>query len=183
MVHSGDATRTGSVEDVSALNEWFGRLPHANKILVAGNHDWCFQRQPQEARRQLTEATYLQDESIEIDGVQFWGSPWQPWFHNWAFNLERGAKIREKWDLIPSSVDVLITHGPPQGILDRAQRGENVGCEELRVATNRIGPRVHIFGHIHEAHGVAEIDETRYVNASICSFRYEPIQEPIVIDL
>tara|TARA_Y100000296_G_C5174834_1_gene259491 strand:- start:2061 stop:2591 length:531 start_codon:yes stop_codon:yes gene_type:complete len=56
---------------------------------------------------------YLNDSSITIDGIKFWGSPIQPWFHDWAFNRKRGNEIRKHWELIPTNTDVLLTHGPP----------------------------------------------------------------------
>jgi len=90
---------------------------------------------------------------VIIEGVKFYGSPWQPRFFDWAFNLDRGEEIKKKWDLIPMDTDVLITHGPPYGILDLTHEGEKVGCEELMKAVLRVQPKIHIFGHIHEAYG------------------------------
>lgn len=104
LVHAGDFTVTGSLRDVSELNDFLGRLPHPTKIVIAGNHDWCFQKQPAEARARLTNAVYLQDEAAEVGGLGFYGSPWQPWFYDWAFNLERGSEIRAKWELISNLV-------------------------------------------------------------------------------
>ena len=122
LVHAGDATLRGTREEVVAFDAWLGTLPHRHKVLVAGNHDWLFEREPDRARGMITNATYLQDEGVTIDGLAFWGSPWQPWFLSWAFNLQRGAPLREKWDRIPAATDVLITHGPPHGILDRVEK-------------------------------------------------------------
>lgn len=115
--------------------------------------------------------------------MKIYGSPWQPWFYDWAFNLPRGDALREKWDLIPGDVDVLITHGPPHGILDRNLEGENCGCEELHAAVDRIKPKVHAFGHIHLSHGTGRAGNTLFVNASICTERYDPWQAPVVVDL
>jgi len=99
---------------------------------------------------------YLENSGVEIDGVKFWGSPWQPEFFNWAFNLPRGRRLAEIWALIPDDTEVLITHTPPYGILDRVDSGEHVGCEDLRRALQRVKPKVHVFGHIHEDRGVVE---------------------------
>ena len=85
----------------------------------------------------------------EIDGVKFWGSPWQPAFYDWAFNVPRGRQLAEMWALIPDDTDVLITHTPPYGILDQVENGELVGCEDLREALLRVKPKLHVFGHIH----------------------------------
>jgi Icc-related predicted phosphoesterase len=96
----------------------------------------------------------MEDELLPRQGIETYGSPWQPEFCNWAFNKNRGADIKEKWDLIPDTTDVLITHGPPKDILDLCAHGGRAGCEMLRDAVvDRVKPRLHIFGHIHEGYG------------------------------
>lgn len=181
LVHAGDLTRKGAERDVRAFDAWLAGLPHRHKVVIAGNHDFCFQDRP-EAATWITAAHYLQDRGVTLDGVRFWGSPWQPWFYDWAFNLPRGAAIREKWDLIPPGTDVLITHGPPAGILDRCADGAEVGCADLLDAVRRLRPRLHVFGHIHEAWGRVDAG-TVFVNASNCDLSYRPSQAPIVVDL
>ena len=197
LVHAGDMTMRGSPREIQDVADWMGSLPHPVKIAVAGNHDWLFQREPARARRIFEDAgvVYLQDQAYATGGLRFWGSPWQPWMMSWAFNLPRGERLREKWDLIPSGVDVLVTHGPPHGILDRVERfagrvfslamrqGEHVGCEELLLAVQRVRPRVHVFGHIHEGYGLHESDGSRFVNASFCDLHYKPGQPPLVVDV
>ena len=100
-----------------------------------------------------------------------------------AFNLERGAELRDKWGLIPAHVDVLITHGPPHFVLDRTETGENVGCEELRAATRRTCPRLHVFGHIRQGHGRRRLGSTLHVNTSNFAGRHEPPNPALVVDL
>ena len=131
----------------------------------------------------MTGVTYLEDEEVEIEGLRLWGSPWQPWFYDWAFNLPRGPALRAKWDRIPAGIDVLVTHGPPHGVLDHVGRGEDVGCEELLEAVRRVRPRLHVFGHIHEGYGQLERDGVRFVNASTCTLSYDPVNAPILFDL
>lgn len=183
LVHAGDFTTRGSFEDIIGFNSWLGRLPHKHKVIIAGNHDFGFERDSSHARSLITEAIYLEDSGTEIDGVRFWGSPWQPWFYSWAFNLRRGAPLAEKWALIPTNTDVLITHGPPFGILDQTDRGEPVGCEELKKELHRVRPKLHVFGHIHEAYGQTYEDGTTFVNASNCTLQYKPDNAPIVVDI
>ncbi len=150
---------------------------------MAGNHDFCCEADAAECRRRLAPAVYLQDEVIAVRELTFYGSPWQPWFHDWAFNLPRGAPLRAKWDLISKQTDVLITHGPPSGVGDRTAGGERVGCRDLLAAVERIRPRLHVFGHIHEGYGIYRQERTTFVNSSICGLSFQPENEPICIDL
>ena len=183
LLHAGDLTASGTESEIAAAEGWLASLPHRFKVVIAGNHDFALERGPAQARKLLPSVTYLQDEEVEIEGLRIWGSPWQPWFLDWAFNLERGADIKAKWDLIPSGIDVLLTHGPPRGILDRTASGDDAGCADLLAALARVRPRVHVFGHIHEGSGTQTCDGMRFVNASICDLGYRPVNPPRVFDL
>ncbi len=187
LIHAGDATNRGSIPEISAFNEWFGNLPHRYKIFVAGNHDWLFETNNSYARSLLSsKIIYLQDSFVEIEGLKIYGSPWQPRFFDWAFNLMRGEELAEKWKLIPNDTDILITHGPPHGILDEVPRQlwiENTGCEELRKKVEQIRPKAHIFGHIHCGYGQKEDFGVKFINASNCDEEYNPSQPPIVFEL
>ena len=183
LVHAGDLTSVGKPEHVQEFNTWLGELPHPHKVVIAGNHDFPFERAPASVEPLLTNCVYLRDSAIVIEGVTFYGSPWQPAFMDWAFNPERGEELRKKWELIPDGTDVLITHGPPAGHGDTTTRGACVGCVDLMEAVLRVKPRLHIFGHIHEGAGVTEADGTRFANASSVTERYEPTNPAIVIDL
>ena len=187
LIHAGDATSSGTPNEVDRFLGWLASQPHAHKILIAGNHDWLFQRDPKLVGLLLEKhqgITYLQDSGIELNGVRFWGSPWQPWFMNWAFNLPRkGPKLREAWERIPLGTDVLITHGPPSGVLDQVHGGEHLGCEELKIRLSAVKPRVHVFGHIHDGYGVARSKATTYINASTCTEEYRALNRPIVLDI
>lgn len=182
LLHAGDFTGRGRPEEVAAFGEFLSRLPHRHKIVVAGNHDFLFENEPERARELLKDVTYLQDSSVEVEGLSIWGAPWQPWFHDWAFNLQRGSEIAEKWALVPDGTDVLVTHGPAQGILDATADGERVGCEELERALRRIQPRLHVFGHIHEAYGSHRAGGILSVNACNCDLSYRPVQPPVVVE-
>src|SRR5262249_20747600 len=101
FVHAGDLCPGGRLDELAGAVAWLRPLPHRHKLIVAGNHDWCFVRQPDEARQILgDDVLYLQDTGVSIDGIRFWGSPWQPTFHDWAFNLPRGEALAAKWALI-----------------------------------------------------------------------------------
>lgn len=183
FIHAGDFTQNGTLEQVEHFNRFLSGLSHPHKIIIAGNHEYCFEQLPEQSQRLLSSCIYLQDSSIVIDGVKFYGSPWQPWFLDWAFNLERGDEIRRKWDLIESDTNVLITHGPPSGHGDKTMSGELVGCEELIGFVERIKPKYHIFGHIHEGYGVTCSSHTTFINACSCDFSYKAVNAPIVIEI
>ena len=168
---------------MESFNAWLKDLPHKHKIVIAGNHDRLFEINPSLGRKILTNATYLQDQSIDIDGVSFYGSPWTPTFYNWSFMADRGERIRRHWERIPTFTDVLITHGPPKYILDEV-KFEAVGCMDLNnEVQERIKPKVHIFGHIHEGAGKEVIDQTTYLNASMLDENYQYSNKAQVIDV
>jgi Icc-related predicted phosphoesterase len=118
-----------------------------------------------------------------IEGLNIWGSPVQPWFYDWAFNRKRGSEIKKHWDMIPNNTDILITHGPAYGVLDKTIRGEPVGCEELRKRISVINPRISICGHIHEAYGQEFIAQTKFINASVLDVHYQLVNAPILFEI
>ena len=184
LVCAGDITINGKPAAVSEFNAWFAAQPHRYKLLIAGNHDFLFEKDNGYARSLISSSIiYLENSGCEIMGLKFWGSPVTPWFFDWAFNKQRGEEIRRFWDEIPADTDVLVTHGPPFGILDKNARGENTGCEELRHALERVRPRLHIFGHIHEGYGIAEQDGMTLVNACQLDYQYRLVNEPLVVTL
>lgn len=187
LVHAGDVSGRGTAGEIRDFLDWFSELPYMHKILIAGNHDFLFETMPDTTAEILAEypgVTYLNDSGVTIEGIKFWGSPVTPWFHNWAFN-RLSNEIGQHWDLIPAEVDVLITHGPPHGILDETVRDSlNVGCPLLLKKVKEIKPKVHVFGHIHEARGVHEEDGTTFINASAVDLSYRLYyQNQIEIDL
>jgi Icc-related predicted phosphoesterase len=181
LIHAGDITTRGSKLEVIQFLEWFKIQKYTHKIVVAGNHDWFFERATAKEIKAIMpkEVIYLNDSGICIDGFTIWGSPIQPVFFDLAFNRERGKGIDKHWQLIPKNTDILITHGPPFGILDQTLRGKNAGCEMLLKKTNEIKPKLHVFGHIHEGYGVMTNDSTTFVNASVLDIRYQYSNLPI----
>ena len=170
LIHAGDITSTGDKEDLIKFNNWFGNLPHKYKIVIAGNHDFYCETHPEETHQILSNAIYLNDSGVTIEGLNIWGSPISPTFHHWAFMKNRGEDIRKHWEMIPENTDILITHCPPFGILDKTDSGKNEGCEDLLAfIQTKIKPQLHVFGHIHEAYGQTQISDTQYINASVVS--------------
>ncbi|XP_022111965.1 metallophosphoesterase MPPED2-like isoform X1 [Acanthaster planci] len=208
LIHAGDFTNIGRPREIKRFNEFLGQLPHRHKVVIAGNHEVTFDRQLmteqsshvfmsfatalQEVKQEdwkhipslLTNCTYLEDAEVNIMGFRIYGSPWQPEFCDWAFNLPRGQPLLDKWNLIPAGIDVLVTHGPPLGHGDLTTSKERAGCVELLTTIQRrVKPKYHIFGHIHEGYGVTTDNKTTFINASICTVNYSPSNKPIVFDL
>jgi Icc-related predicted phosphoesterase len=184
IIHAGDFMNSGYDEtEAFQFLSWFDQLEkYDTKVFIAGNHDRLFEIDPEWATGIITgykNIDYLIDERMETwdqedQPVTFYGSPWQPEFYNWAFNLPRnGEEMKGKWDAIPSDTDILITHGPPFGHLD-IPGGQNiqVGCEMLRYRVDEIRPKIHVFGHIHGGHGYYFNGHTHFFNASVLNERY-----------
>ena len=190
LIHAGDLTSDGSMEALADSIEWLNNQEATHKVLIAGNHDWAFQKTPMIARRLVREKSdiiYLEEESATIMGLKVFGSPWSPFFLNWAFNARRGEEIRKHWDKIPHDTDVLITHGPSFGWRDELMF-QHLGCRDLYEKVIEVQPVLHIHGHIHAGYGRSEMShpsgkETTVVNASICTEGYMPVNKPIEIDL
>ncbi len=172
----------GSAEEVAEFAAWFAGLPHPHKVIVAGNHDRLLEEAPQQGRAMLGKTHYLQDSGVDLAGLRFWGSPWQPEFGGWAFNLPPGAPLAERWSAIPGEIDVLVTHCPPRGILDRIHNGLEIGCPELALAVQEREPGLHVFGHAHEGAGVLRREGTWFANAAICDLHYRPVNAPLVFE-
>jgi predicted phosphohydrolase len=166
LLHAGDLTARGTRPQLEEVARWLRSLPHRHKVVIAGNHDFYLEEKRAEGRALFEGLTYLEDEEVTLDGLTVYGSPWQPWFHDWAFNLQRGADLDAKWQRIPQGVHVLVTHGPPAGLGDRCWDGRRVGCEDLLKHLDRVKPRFHLFGHIHEDRGEWPHGPTRVMNVT-----------------
>lgn len=168
LIHAGD-----SEFSANEMNKYMKSFPHPIKIVICGNMDYRLQRE----QETLQKVTYLQDSEVDISGIKVYGSPWTPEFVG-VFQLEGDEAGRAVWENIPDDVDVLLTHGPPRGILDRTSRGMRVGDSELLKRVQEIKPRVHCFGHVHESYGTKAVGDTLFCNAAV--FNGQP---PIVIDV
>lgn len=168
LIHCGDSEL--SPEQLSA---WLSQHGHARALAISGNMDYLNDKHD----KFPSHITYLQDSATTINGLRFYGSPWTPEFVG-AFQLYSNDDARKVWENVPQDVDVLITHGPPAGILDRTSRGKRVGDRMLADAVLKAKPRVHCFGHIHESYGTLRQNGTLYCNAAV--FNGHP---PLVIDV
>ena len=185
LIHAGDISMKGEEDEIVDFLTWFDEQNFKHKVLIAGNHDFYFEREAQEQIEKLLpkNITYLKDSSTTLNEFKIWGSPITPWFFNWAFNRHRGKQIIRHWDLIPPDTDILITHGPIFRTLDKNSEGQHVGCKDLFNKVQEIRPKVHICGHIHESYGIVDNMGIKFINASVVNKNYELTNSPIVFEL
>ncbi len=194
LIHAGDISSMGYQHEIQQFCKWYNGLEnYDHKVFIAGNHDWGFQDNTEKVMEIVNSykgIDYLQDDTLLVGGenyddmIKIWGSPWQPEFYNWAFNLpRRGEELREKWNLIPTDVDLLVTHGPAYGYVDRViGRPENLGCELLAEAIKTKKPKIHVCGHIHSGYGYIFDGQTHYINASVLNEQYNYTNKPLTVD-
>jgi Icc-related predicted phosphoesterase len=185
LLHAGDVTYKGEKQEVKDFLQWFSQQNFTYKIFIAGNHDFYFEKtNAADVSAMIPEGViYLNDSGVTINGISVWGSPVTPWFFQWAFNRHRGAPILKHWNLIPSSTDVLLTHGPAFGIHDIVINGKHVGCKDLLQRVKELKPKVHVCGHVHEGYGVTKKAGVQFINASVLNESYELVNKPVVFEL
>jgi len=188
LIHSGDISMRGNEQEVDCFLKWFSSIKAKNRCLIAGNHDKLFEKQrviSQELIKKYPNIIYLESQEIVIDGIKIYGEPRQPTFgYDWAFNVQRGEKIKQFWDAVPDDVHILVTHGPPKGILDMTMRGEQVGCEDLLFRVMELKDlKLCQFGHIHEHAGYEFINGVHFVNASVVNLRYQLQNKPMMFEI
>jgi Icc-related predicted phosphoesterase len=195
IIHAGDLMNSGrNSNDISDFCKWFNELEqYDHKVFIAGNHDRMFEDYPEKAMEIVNSykwIDYLQDNWVQVGDdtsmVKIYGSPWQPEFYNWAFNLPRnGEELKSIWERIPTDTDILITHGPPQSKLDTSGPPWSqplLGCELLMERVKEVKPKIHLFGHIHGGYGYVFDGDTHYFNASVLDERYDFTNKPMTID-
>lgn len=184
IIHAGDFCQHGRVADALDFLEWYDALDFATKILIGGNHDFFAADESKRFNALLPSGiTYLNDSGTVVNGIQIWGSPVQPDLTGWAFGKPRGKAMRKHWNLIPATTDLLVTHTPPYGILDKSRSKRSLGCEELSKRLDELDVAVHVFGHIHASYGQVTIGSTHYINASNYNSRRGLVNKPVVFEL
>ncbi len=196
VVHCGDESESSNVwlnePESRKFFDWFCRLAIPTKIFVPGNHSTAIEQ------GLITPDTYkdvkfLIHQQIEWQGLKIFGSPYTPMFFNWSYMKPR-PELEPVWQSIPDDIDILITHGPPKGILDvtkdmDTRQPVNVGSNSLtRHVTQRINPRVHAFGHIHDEpkinnFGFVKQNDIHFINCSCCNLRGQLKNHGFVVEL
>ena len=211
LIIAGDLTARDTKDDLLAFDIWVSKQQYKKTIIIAGNHDnscvkgYPFTRRPFAVDGIVfpyNDIEYLCDSGTEFEGLKIWGSPWTKSFPGMnpyckAFVLDTEKELADKFDLIPSDIDILITHSPPFDYLDktprrkysgRALETENVGSGALLKRLCEVKPRLHVFGHIHFSYGIREHDwhlgeHTTLVNAAHLNEDYEAVNKPITVIL
>lgn len=178
IIIPGDFTNSNILYENEAeffkFKNWLYDLPIEHKIVVAGNHDQCMLKKYNKEDLKAMGVIYLENESVTIEGLKIYGSPVTPTFNNWFFMCDRG-KIHRYWDAIEPDTDILVTHGPPYGVLDWSDDSNHTnsqkGCKALMKAVDKVKPLLHVFGHIHNGkdiinNGVLFRGDTTFINAS-----------------
>ena len=181
LIHAGDFTffskRPSMVAD---FDSWLGELPHPTKVVVPGNHEFLIEAGTVPP---LRNATLLINRGVKCHGLKIWGSPVTV-LSGGAFGRSDPEDRRRIYAEIPLDTDILVTHGPPYGILDRGgSDAKPHGCQVLLEAVQRINPRLHVFGHAHGGYGSVIIGRTQFANASVMTEDFGPDNPPLVFPL
>jgi Icc-related predicted phosphoesterase len=194
LICAGDFSMKAKALDVQEFAEWFNKQPHEFKVIVAGNHDMACEPWNDWTHETFLPAVYLNHEEATVGGLRIFGSPFSSSIYEpspWSFDYNpKGPRSEALWSQIPDHLDILITHGPPKGILDKVAKTHpredaNVGDVNLLYHVKRALPRAHVFGHIHEGAGAYESDcwTTKFYNACICDAKYKPTNPVTVFNL
>ncbi|GMS98898.1 hypothetical protein PENTCL1PPCAC_21073, partial [Pristionchus entomophagus] len=192
LIHAGDFTNFGTIDEIAEFNELMGRLPHPHKLVISGNHELGFDETEDLSIRRikyrdngtvfgyelLRNVTYLQDSFVEIDGLIFYGSPWHP-LKGYPFYRPRNL-IDQEWARFPPRIDVLITHIPPLGYMDLYQPVEHWGDFALLNRITDMRPRFHVFGHNHYWFGAQSNGPTTFMNVASKKGKGSDYNAPLV---
>ncbi len=177
IIHSGDFSFAGTESEYDDFLKWFIRLDYQHKIFIGGNHDgFLEENSPTHIQKKLSSnCHYLSHSEVVIEGIKFWGVPM-------FVSEDIDGTYFEKIKRIPSNTDVLISHHPPLGILD-LDGTINYGCSELLHKTLNVKPKFHLFGHIHNAHGIEKSKYTTFINSAVLNGNYELSNKPFEFEI
>lgn len=199
LVHAGDYSFIGSIPEVNKFMTWFSEQDCSYRVCINGNHEKMFWKNPNLFMSLIPKnVIFLLDNQVEIEGLNFYGSPHTKEFCSWAYPYFNEQEAEVIWNKIPDDTDILITHMPAYKMHDGApykvgrngllvpsldEGGEPVGCKVLKSRIEKVKPLIHVAGHIHEGAGYTETKETLFINASVCDGKYKPINPITVVDI
>lgn len=198
---TGDLTYKGQFSSMMEMRAYMDLILSEELVedivFIPGNHDLSFEKEHAGHRNVMglfenqKHIHFLMHEAKEVQGIKIFGSPWTPWFYDWAFNYynpeypiqsDHLPKGKEFWKDIPEDTQVLLTHGPARNIRDIVLRGnKHVGCEDLQnkiIELDKKSLRFHLFGHIHETYGRTRVGNVTFLNSSIMDVYYRPLNKP-----
>ncbi len=201
LILAGDYTASGKMNEWCDFFKWLKKQNYSKKIVVAGNHDNFmyngFPKTEQEARdlQEIEEYLnfssdfeYLCNSGTIYNDINIWGTPWTPWFYRvnpkCKYFMKRETMIAKMFQRIPYNLDILISHGPPHGILDKNDSGIHCGSQSLRKQMFMKDPKIIVCGHIHECGG-KEVDlvMTKIINCSYVDKNYRPVNKFMSFDI
>lgn len=182
LIHCGDISMMSrSLAAIEDFDDWLGGLPHKVKLLVPGNHEFALEDPGR--RGIITNATMLVNESLTVMGLRIWGSPTTPLVDG-AFGVISDRDRARLYEQIPKDTNIVVTHGPPYGVLDQAPASEyHAGCHQLLTAMQRVKPRLHVFGHAHGCFGIMDTPETLFANVALLGLDGSLSNPPVVLQM
>lgn len=187
LIYAGDFCGAGYKHELQQFCKWYNNIEgYATKIFIAGNHERYIEENYEDSLKVIDfykTIHYIQDETFEVNGIKIYGSPWSPVFNDWAFNLPiNGKELETKWSNIPEDTDILVTHVPPFGVLDKYEDSLPIGCEVLKKHVGRVQPKLHVFGHVHSGYGYMYDGTTNYINCAVLNGHYFYRNPPLTFD-
>lgn len=174
LFHHGDAADVRKVSDLVHLNNFFTQQLNNfdNVVFTPGNHDIFFEFKKDEALAMIDShggrVKVLINEGTELFGLKIYCSPLTLVYGMGFAFMKNSQDIVEDWKNIPSDTQLLITHGPPYGILDYIPGRGHQGDSQLAYWVEKLpNLKLHGFGHIHEGNGVTEKKGVTYLNAAV----------------
>jgi Icc-related predicted phosphoesterase len=193
LISAGDYSFTGTPTEVNQFHAWFSLQPGKHKISVQGNHELGvekdFQLSKQLAQHECPGVHFIDEGLVEIEGLKIWCSAITPEFCDWAWNRNQFDIIRH-WKMIPDDINILVTHGPPYGILDQTTYANGdirpgfLGCPRLLERIKELKDLdLHFFGHIHHPGGQQKhLFGKSFYNAAVCDEMYCPTNPITIVD-
>ena len=174
LIFAGDYSGLSDILSTMSFAQWMQNQPAKHKIVVPGNHDYYVNY------GEWGDAHVLIGDTVTIEGIKFFGSPYTPEFCGWNY-MKSYPQMQELYTKFPEDVDFLITHGAPYGILDEYQK-ENIGCKVLKEYVAKVKPKYHVFGHIHNT-GHISTENTEFYNVSLLDHSYNLVYNLTVLEI